>query len=151
MSRLQLALNVSDIDEGVDFYSRLFGVTPHKRRPGYANFEVADPPLKLVLFESEDGSERLNHLGVEVPSADEVSRTATRLRNKGLDPDVQDATTCCFATQDKAWVSDPDGGRWEVYAITDDDPDGLGLRSEDHLSEQHSSEESAGDSGCACS
>ncbi len=109
-----------------------------------------------MLFESEEGSERLNHLGVEVPSTDEVSRTAARLQSEGLDTDLQDAATCCFATQDKAWVTDPDGGRWEVYAITDDDPDGLGFRSEEHSSKEHSSkelssQENTGDSGCACS
>ena len=131
MSRLQLALNVSDIDQGVDFYSRLFGVTPHKRRPGYANFEVADPPLKLVLFEAGADAERLNHLGVEMTTIEQVGQTTGRLQSEGLDPDLDPDTTCCFATQEKAWVTDPDGSRWEVYTITDDDPDGLGVEGEE--------------------
>ena len=124
--RLQLALNVSDIDEAVEFYGNLFGVEPHKRRPGYANFEVAEPPLKLVLFEQAELGDRLNHLGVEVEAAEQVGAAVDRLDAAGLTTDVESSTDCCFAIQDKVWITDPDGARWEVYAILDDDPDGLG-------------------------
>src|SRR5438128_1772524 len=100
MSRVQLALNVPDIDEAVDFYSKLFATEPAKRRSGYANFAIADPPLKLVLFEKADADARLNHLGVEVMSADEVSAHQARLTSEGLAP-VDESGTCCFAKQDK--------------------------------------------------
>lgn len=128
MSRIQLALNVSDLDAAVDFYSKLFGAVPAKRRPGYANFAIAEPPLKLVLIENR--SERgagvpgaLNHLGIEVESAGEVMAATERLSASGLDPEVQESTTCCYALQDKAWVSDPDGAPWEVYTVLADAPD----------------------------
>lgn len=121
MSRVQLALNVSDIDEAVAFYSRLLGTEPTKRRPGYANFAVADPPLKLVLFEvGDDLGERLNHLGIEVESSDEVASATSRLSESGLPTDVEEQTTCCYAVQDKVWVTDPDGARWEVYTVLAD-------------------------------
>lgn len=121
MSRVQLALNVSDLDEAVAFYSRLLGVEPAKRKPGYANFAVADPPLKLVLFETGEGAgERLNHLGIEVDSTDEVVAATARLDRSGLDTDVEEQTTCCYAVQDKVWVTDPDGARWEVYTVLAD-------------------------------
>jgi catechol 2,3-dioxygenase-like lactoylglutathione lyase family enzyme len=127
MSRVQLALNVSDVDAAVDFYSKLFGTEPAKRRPGYANFAVADPPLKLVLIESQtargDGVEHaLNHLGVEVETPEEVQAATARLTATGMTPDVQESTTCCYAVQDKAWVNDPDGAPWEVYAVLADAP-----------------------------
>ena len=118
MSRVQLALNVPDIDDAVGFYSKLFGTEPAKRRPGYANFALADPPLKLVLFENPDASSRLNHLGVEVPSRDEVTAHQARLREQGLAP-VDESGTCCFATQEKVWVDGPDGS-WEIYTVLDD-------------------------------
>lgn len=121
MSRVQLALNVTDLEAAVDFYSKLFDATPHKRRPGYANFAIDEPPLKLVLFEAAEGG-TLNHLGVEVPSTDEVSAATRRLADEGLPTEVQDNTTCCFAVQDKVWVADPDGAKWEVYTVTDDNP-----------------------------
>jgi len=124
--RLQLALNVANIDTAVQFYATLFGVEPHKRRPGYANFEIAAPPLKLVLFEQAELGERLNHLGVEVESTDEVSAAIGRLAAAGLATEVEESTECCFAVQDKVWVTEPDGARWEVYTVLDDDPDGLG-------------------------
>src|SRR5579864_4034132 len=113
MSRLQLALNVAELDSAVEFYSKLFGTPPAKRRPGYANFAIADPPLKLVLVEHAEGrghgtAGALNHLGVEVETPEEVRAATTRLTGEGLDPDVQESTTCCYALQDKAWVSDPD-------------------------------------------
>jgi len=132
MSRVQLALNVTDIDASVVFYSKLFGAEPAKREPGYANFVVADPPLKLVLVEAggrqEDGPVgALNHVGVEVGSADEVVRATTQLTAAGLDTHVQGGTTCCFAVQDKVWVSDPDGVAWEVYTVLADAPSGSGV------------------------
>ncbi len=127
MSRVQLALNVADIDEAVEFYSKLFAAEPSKRRPGYANFAIADPPLKLVLIENpehrgEGVAGALNHLGVEVGSPEEVKAATVRLAGEGLDPDVQESTTCCYAVQDKAWVNDPDGAPWEVYTVLADAP-----------------------------
>lgn len=125
MSRVQLALNVADINESVEFYSKLFGTEPTKREPGYANFAISNPPLKLVLMEvhSQRGEGvvgALNHLGVEVESADEVVQATEKLTGAGLDPEVQDGTTCCFAVQDKVWVNDPDGAPWEVYTVLAD-------------------------------
>ena len=132
MSRVQLALNVADIDEAVEFYSKLFDATPAKRRPGYANFAIADPPLKLVLIENpvhrgEGVAGALNHLGVEVETPDEVKAAALRLAGEGLEPDVQESTTCCYAVQDKVWVNDPDGAPWEVYTVLADAPVETGL------------------------
>jgi catechol 2,3-dioxygenase-like lactoylglutathione lyase family enzyme len=132
MSRVQLALNVNDVDEAVAFYSKLFGAEPAKRRPGYANFAIADPPLKLVLIEQADGRGHgvmgaLNHLGVEVESADQVQVATGRLAGEGLNPEVQESTTCCYAVQDKAWVSDPDGAPWEVYTVLADAPEAQDL------------------------
>ena len=123
MSRLQLALNVSDLDAAVDFYSRLFATAPAKRRPGYANFAVADPPLKLVLFQNESADGRLNHLGVEVESTDEVTAAQRRLTDEGLGTATEDGVSCCYAVQDKVWVNDPDGEPWEVYTVLDDAPE----------------------------
>jgi len=118
--RLQLAIDVSDIDTAVDFYSKMFGVAPAKREPGYANYEIAQPPLKLVLIENIDGGGTLNHLGVEAATADEVAVAHERLNQAGLVPsDVAD-TTCCFAEKTECWVSDPDGARWEWYVKTAD-------------------------------
>src|SRR5258707_4779926 len=118
ISRLQLALNVPDIDEAVDFYSKMFATEPAKRRPGYANFAIADPPLKLVLFEQAGADARLNHLGVEVMSSDEVLAHQARLTGEGLAP-VDESGTCCFAKQDKVWVDGPDGA-WEIYTVLED-------------------------------
>jgi lactoylglutathione lyase len=118
MSRVQLALNVPNIDEAVAFYSKLFASTPAKRRPGYANFAIADPPLKLVLFENADGGVRLNHLGVEVPDSDAVWATQQRLAEEGVEA-ADGSGTCCFAKQDKVWVDAPDG-LWEIYAVLAD-------------------------------
>lgn len=126
MSRVQLAINVPDLDEAIGFYRRLFDTAPHKVRPGYANFEVADPPLKLVLVEN-GRQERLNHLGVEVERTGEVAAATERLAAAGLGTDLERGTVCCHAKQDKAWLRDPGGIRWEVYAITDDAPDGAPL------------------------
>ncbi len=127
MSRVQLALNVTDLDAAVDFYSKLFGAQPAKRRPGYANFAIVEPPLKLVLIEERAGrgagvAGALNHLGVEVDSAEEVQAATRRLSAEGLEPDVQESTTCCYALQDKAWVNDPDGAPWEIYTVLADAP-----------------------------
>jgi catechol 2,3-dioxygenase-like lactoylglutathione lyase family enzyme len=132
VSRVQLALNVSDLDAAIDFYSKLFATEPAKIRPGYANFAVAEPPLKLVLIEHPDGrghgtAGALNHLGVEVESPEEVQSATTRLSGDGLDPEVQEATTCCYAVQDKAWVDDPDGAPWEVYTVLADASEETGL------------------------
>ncbi len=125
MSRVQLALNVTDLDAAVDFYAALFGTEPAKRRPGYANFAIAEPPLKLVLIEGPAGRSdgvtgALNHLGIEVETPEEVVEASRRLAGAGLAPRVQESTTCCYAVQDKAWVSDPDGAPWEVYTVLAD-------------------------------
>jgi catechol 2,3-dioxygenase-like lactoylglutathione lyase family enzyme len=127
MSRVQLALNVADIDAAVDFYSRLFTAEPAKRRPGYANFTIAEPPLKLVLIENPgargDGvTGALNHLGVEVETPEMVAAATRRLAAEGLGGDVRRHTTCCYALQDKVWVNDPDGAPWEVYTVLADAP-----------------------------
>lgn len=120
MGRVQLALNVSDLDEAIDFYTKLFATTPAKVRPGYANFSIQDPPLKLVLMEGgEPGT--LNHVGVEVESTDEVIATAARVTEAGLPAEEQRGTTCCFAVQDKVWVTGPDNA-WEVYTVLADAP-----------------------------
>ena len=119
MSRVQLALNVNDIDAAVDFYSKLFGVDPAKRRPGYANFAVPEPPLKLVLFENPGRGGTLNHLGVEVESTEEVTSATTRLSGEGLTTATEDHVTCCHAVQDKVWVDGADT-RWEIYTVLAD-------------------------------
>jgi len=121
MSRVQLALNVTDVDKAVDFYSKLFATEPAKRRPGYANFAIEDPPLKLVLIENTEGA-TLNHLGVEVFSPEEVRTAQTRLSGEGL-PTTAESGECCYAVQDKVWVSDPDGAPWEVYTVLADAPE----------------------------
>ncbi len=121
MSRAQLALNVADLEASVTFYSKLFGVEPAKRRPGYANFAIAAPPLKLVLIEGEPGQEtRLNHLGVEVETADEVTAATTRLKEAGLATFEENDTSCCYALQDKVWVTGPGKEPWEVYVVKAD-------------------------------
>ena len=121
MSRVQLALNVADLDEAIDFYSKLFATEPAKVRPGYANFAVADPPLKLVLFEDAaqvPGS--LNHLGVEVQSTDEVAAAQARLAAAGFATATEEQVSCCFAVQDKVWVDGPGGEPWEIYTVLSD-------------------------------
>ncbi|WP_069811296.1 ArsI/CadI family heavy metal resistance metalloenzyme [Streptomyces sp. TP-A0874] len=121
MSRAQLALNVADLEASVTFYSKLFGVEPAKRRPGYANFAISAPPLKLVLIEGEPGQQtRLDHLGVEVGTTDEVGAATTRLREAGLATFEENDTSCCYALQDKAWVHGPGGEPWEVYVVKAD-------------------------------
>jgi catechol 2,3-dioxygenase-like lactoylglutathione lyase family enzyme len=127
MSRVQLALNVSDVDAAVEFYRTLFRTEPAKRRPGYANFAIAEPPLKLVLIESAEPRAHgvagaLNHLGIEVESTGAVVGATQRLAGAGLPVDVEEQTTCCYALQDKVWVHDPDGAPWEVYTVLADAP-----------------------------
>jgi catechol 2,3-dioxygenase-like lactoylglutathione lyase family enzyme len=118
MSRVQLSINVSDLDAAVTFYTRLLGVAPAKLRPGYANFAVDDPPLKLVLNSPGDGpGGTINHLGVEVGSAGEVTEAGARLAGSGLDVDARPGTECCYARQDKVWAHDPDRVPWEYYTV----------------------------------
>lgn len=119
MSRLQLALNVPNLDDAIAFYTKFFGTEPAKVRPGYANFAIANPPLKLVLFEGGEGN-TINHLGVEVESTDLVVAATERFQQLGMPTDIEEHTTCCFAVQDKVWVSGPDATRWEVYTVLDD-------------------------------
>ena len=124
MMRLQLALNVHDMDSAVDFYSKMFGVPPRKRKPGYANFAIAEPPLKLVLFQAQGTRERLNHLGVEVFDDAQVESAAKRIKGGGLRHHVEDDVTCCHARQNKVWAHEPEGLRWEWYRVIEDvDPE----------------------------
>lgn len=120
MSRVQLALNVDDIDEAVTFYSSLFNAQPAKRRPGYANFALEEPPLKLVLIENPGQGGSLNHLGVEVATTGEVVEATRRYAAEGMTTRVEEGTTCCYALQDKVWVSGPDGEPWEIYTVLAD-------------------------------
>jgi catechol 2,3-dioxygenase-like lactoylglutathione lyase family enzyme len=120
MSRLQLALNVNDIDAAVDFYTKLFDTEPAKRRPGYANFAIENPALKLILFENPGQTGTLNHLGVERMSMEEVEAEANRLEAAGLALDVEGDVVCCYARQDKHWVTGPDGQKWENYVVLAD-------------------------------
>ena len=123
MSRVQLALNVDDLDAAIDFYSKLFSATPAKVRPGYANFAIAEPPLKLVLIENAGQGGSLNHLGVEVADTGTVDAEQTRLAEAGLAVVDERDTTCCYARQDKFWVTGaPNGERWEIYTVTADSP-----------------------------
>jgi catechol 2,3-dioxygenase-like lactoylglutathione lyase family enzyme len=118
--RIQLALNVKDLDAAVDFYSKMFGATVNKRKPGYANFAIEEPPLKLVLFENPNADESLNHLGVEVFDDEDVSIAADRLRANGMAELVEDETTCCYAKANKVWTTEPGGLRWEWYRVIAD-------------------------------
>ena len=121
MSRVQLALNVNDIEEAVSFYTKLFGTEPAKRRPGYANFAIAEPPLKLVLLENPGEGGTLNHLGVEVEDTAKVEAEQDRLAEAGLAAVEERDTTCCYARQDKFWVKGAPGGeRWEIYTVLAD-------------------------------
>jgi catechol 2,3-dioxygenase-like lactoylglutathione lyase family enzyme len=130
MSRLQLALNVSNLEEAVAFYSTYFNTEPAKVRPGYANFAILDPPLKLVLFAGAGSPGSINHLGVEVATSDEVTAAADRLSLAGLATEIEERTTCCFAVQDKVWVDGPDGSRWEVYKVLADSDGSEGVAGE---------------------
>ena len=118
--RVQLALNVENLEEAVEFYSKLFNVEVNKRKPGYANFAIDEPPLKLVLFENPDANERLNNLGVEVFDDADVRAATDRLKAADLVDSVEDEQTCCYATQNKVWALDPQGMRWEYYRIIQD-------------------------------
>ena len=120
MSRLQLALNVDDLPTAVDFYSKLFDATPAKVRPGYANFAINDPPLKLVLFEQPGEGGTINHLGVEVANPGEVDAAQNRLAGEGLATATEEGVACCYAKQDKVWVDGPSGEPWEIYAVLAD-------------------------------
>ncbi|MEV0057549.1 ArsI/CadI family heavy metal resistance metalloenzyme [Saccharopolyspora shandongensis] len=121
MSRMQLALRVGDLEGSIAFYSKLFGVEPAKRRPGYANFAIAEPPLKLVLLEGEPGQDTvMDHLGVEVDSTEQVGNATERLKALGLFTEVEEDTTCCYARQDKVWVHGPGREPWEVYVVKAD-------------------------------
>ncbi|MDH6137496.1 catechol 2,3-dioxygenase-like lactoylglutathione lyase family enzyme [Kitasatospora sp. MAA4] len=121
MSRVQLALRVADLEGSIAFYSRLFATEPAKLRPGYANFAIAEPPLKLVLIEGPAGEEtRLDHLGVEVESTDQVTAATDRLREAGLATSEEKDTSCCYALQDKVWVHGPGREPWEVYVVKAD-------------------------------
>jgi catechol 2,3-dioxygenase-like lactoylglutathione lyase family enzyme len=118
--RLQLALNVRDLEGAIAFYSKMFGASVHKRKPGYANFAIENPPLKLVLFEVPDAPERINHLGVEVFRDEDVHAATERLRAAGMEHLVEDEKTCCYAKQNKVWASEPEGLRWEWYRVVED-------------------------------
>ena len=143
MSRVQLALRVSDLEGSVAFYSKLFGVEPAKRRPGYANFAISEPPLKLVLLENPGHGGSLNHLGIEVADVDTVDAEQTRLAQAGLASVDERGTTCCYAKQDKFWVEGaPDGERWEIYTVLADARPDLEGKTGRELSEV------AGDSTC---
>ena len=121
MSRVQLALRVADLEGSVAFYSKLFGTEPAKRRPGYANFAIAEPPLKLVLIEGTAGEPtRMDHLGVEVETAEEVTAATARLSAAGLATATEEDTACCYAVQDKVWVTGPGNEPWEVYVVKGD-------------------------------
>ena len=125
MSRVQLALRVTDLEGSIAFYRKLFGTEPAKRRPGYANFAIAEPPLKLVLLEGDaagDAPTRLDHLGVEVEDTAQVAAATERLAGQGMATDVEEGTTCCYALQDKVWVTGPGQERWEVYTVLADAP-----------------------------
>ncbi len=120
MSRVQLALNVDDLDEAITFYSKLFNTEPAKVKPGYANFAITEPPLKLVLLENPGHGGTLNHLGVEVESSEKVHDEIARLTSESMFAEEELGTTCCFATQDKVWVTGPAGERWEIYTVLAD-------------------------------
>ncbi|MFY9887886.1 MAG: ArsI/CadI family heavy metal resistance metalloenzyme [Streptosporangiaceae bacterium] len=121
--RIQLALNVDNLDESIAFYSKLFGAGPAKLRPGYANFAIAEPPLKLILMENPGEGGSLNHLGVEVADTDAVDSEQTRLAEVGLASVDERKTTCCYAKQNKFWVQGaPNGERWEIYTVLEDSP-----------------------------
>lgn len=120
MARMQLALNVSDLEAAITFYSRLFATEPAKRRPGYANFAIDEPPLKLVLIEGTGEPGTLNHLGVEVESTQAVADAQSRLASAGLATATEDQVECCFALQDKVWVDGPDAEPWEIYTVLAD-------------------------------
>jgi catechol 2,3-dioxygenase-like lactoylglutathione lyase family enzyme len=151
MSRVQLALNVTDLDEAIGFYSKLFDTAPAKVRPGYANFAVAEPPLKLILIAGNGEPGSLNHLGVEVESTDDVAATQQRLAREGLPTATEDEVTCCYALQDKVWVDAPDGEPWEIYTVlADAEMPGGELRSVEPESDAAGCCDSAPESAARC-
>jgi catechol 2,3-dioxygenase-like lactoylglutathione lyase family enzyme len=154
MSRAQLALRVSDLEASITFYSKLFGAEPAKRREGYANFALTEPPLKLVLIEGEPGAEtRLDHLGVEVESSGQVGAATARLKGAGLATFEENDTSCCYALQDKVWVHGPGKEPWEVYVVKAD-ADTLGKSAGPDAGggccTSQVGEESPAAAGCAC-
>jgi catechol 2,3-dioxygenase-like lactoylglutathione lyase family enzyme len=131
MSRVQLALRVADLDRSIEFYRKLFAAEPAKRRPGYANFAITEPPLKLVLIEGDpDQVTVMDHLGIEVESSEQVRAATARLDGAGLDTTVEHATTCCYAVQDKVWVHGPGAEPWEVYTVLSDAPEAISIHPE---------------------
>jgi lactoylglutathione lyase len=153
MSRVQLALNVDDLDDAISFYSKLFDTEPAKVKPGYANFAIAEPPLKLVLVENQGHGGTLNHLGVEVESSEEVHDEIARLASEGMFTEEEIGTTCCFATQDKLWVTGPAGERWEIYTVLADS-EKFGAAPELNAAEDNASAPSSAvagtRTGCCC-
>jgi len=154
MSRVQLALRVADLQGSIAFYSRLFGTEPAKVRPGYANFAIAEPPLKLVLLEGEQGEPtRLDHLGVEVDGTEHVTAAATRLAEAGLATFEENDTSCCYALQDKVWVTAPGAEPWEVYTVKAD-ADTLGKSADGApqacCTTDQAPQSATADTGCAC-
>jgi catechol 2,3-dioxygenase-like lactoylglutathione lyase family enzyme len=133
MNRVQLALTVGDVDRAVDFYRKVFRTEPAKRRPGYANFVIADPPLKLVLIEGDEGG-TLNHLGVEVQGSPAVHEATGWFAESGLPTRLEDGVECCYARQDKVWVEDPDGMEWEWYTVLGDSDQASSTECCDHES-----------------
>ncbi len=159
MSRVQLALRVADLEGSIAFYSKLFGAEPAKRRPGYANFAIAEPPLKLVLIEGEPGRDtHLDHLGVEVEDGEQVTAATRRLKDAGLATFEENDTSCCYALQDKVWVSGPGAEPWEVYVVKAD-ADTLGKSADeapasccgdDQADSGPAVEQGAAGGGCTC-
>ena len=150
MSRVQLALNVDDLEESIAFYSRLFGTEPAKLKPGYANFAVAEPPLKLVLIENPGRGGSLNHLGVEVADTDVVDAEQRRLAEVGLASVDERDSTCCYARQDKFWVEGaPNGERWEVYTVLEDSQEFGSHAGENEMTEQTQDPSAPGSVCCA--
>jgi len=142
MSRVQLALRVADLEASIAFYSKLFGAEPAKRRQGYANFAIAEPPLKLVLIEGQGGEQtRMDHLGVEVASTDEVAQATDRLKTAGLATFEENDTSCCYALQDKVWVTGPGKEPWEVYVVKADT---------DHLAKAGAGTDCCAGTSCGC-
>ncbi|GHK02602.1 glyoxalase [Streptomyces sp. Y2F8-2] len=151
MSRAQLALRVSDLEASITFYSKLFGTEPAKRREGYANFAITEPPLKLVLIEGRPGEEtRLDHLGVEVESTEQVNAATTRLKDAGLATFEENDTSCCYALQDKVWVHGPGKEPWEVYVVKAD-ADTLGKSAEPNTTgDGCCTSQTSASTGCSC-
>ncbi|MET7497117.1 ArsI/CadI family heavy metal resistance metalloenzyme [Streptomyces sp900116325] len=155
MSRAQLALRVSDLEASITFYSKLFGTEPAKRRAGYANFAIAEPPLKPVLIEGEPGQDtRMDHLGVEVETVDQVNAATSRLKDAGLATFEENDTSCCYALQDKVWVHGPGQEPWEVYVVKAD-ADALGKSADAHATGDgcctgQAAEGAPPAAGCAC-